>query len=45
MDGRSSVARQVLDTARAHGADTVFGLQGVHNLVFSLVVRHEQAAV
>ena len=51
MDDRSSVARQVLDTARAHGADTVFGLPGVHNLAFwdadpaPLVVRHEQAAV
>jgi thiamine pyrophosphate-dependent acetolactate synthase large subunit-like protein len=46
-----NVARQVLDIAREHGADTVFGLPGVHNLAFwnadpaPLVVRHEQAAV
>lgn len=46
-----TVAGQVLDTARVHGAGTVFGLPGVHNLAFwnaepaPLVVRHEQAAV
>ena len=48
-----SVARQVLDTVALHGASTVFGLPGVHNLAFwrapdrptPMVVRHEQAAV
>jgi acetolactate synthase-1/2/3 large subunit len=47
-----TVARQVLGTAALHGATTVFGLPGVHNLAFwrgagptPLVVRHEQAAV
>jgi thiamine pyrophosphate-dependent acetolactate synthase large subunit-like protein len=45
------VARQLLDTVRSHGATTVFGLPGVHNLAFwrtdrtPVVVRHEQAAV
>src|SRR5687767_12274302 len=46
-----TVAGLVLDTLRAHGADTVFGLPGVHNLPFwsgtatdPLVVRHEQTA-
>ncbi len=49
---KSTVARQVLDTMAQHGATTVFGLPGVHNLAFwrgggpgPLVVRHEQAAV
>ncbi|GAA2548008.1 thiamine pyrophosphate-binding protein [Pseudonocardia hydrocarbonoxydans] len=51
MDERATVAGQVLDVARGHGAGTVFGLPGVHNLAFwnagaaPLVVRHEQAAV
>lgn len=47
-----TVARQVLDAAARHGATTVFGLPGVHNLAFwrddgptPVVVRHEQAAV
>jgi acetolactate synthase-1/2/3 large subunit len=47
-----SVARSVLDAVAVHGASTVFGLPGVHNLAFwkgagktPLVVRHEQAAV
>jgi thiamine pyrophosphate-dependent acetolactate synthase large subunit-like protein len=46
-----SVARSVLDAVAQHGATTVFGLPGVHNLAFwrgdrtPLVVRHEQAAV
>lgn len=47
-----SVARSVLDAVAEHGATTVFGLPGVHNLAFwkgegrtPLVVRHEQAAV
>lgn len=46
------VARAVLDAAAEHGATTVFGLPGVHNLAFwkdvprpPMVVRHEQAAV
>jgi acetolactate synthase I/II/III large subunit len=47
------VAEQVLDVLALHGARTVFGLPGVHNLAFwratgrptPLVVRHEQAAV
>ena len=46
------MAQQILDTAAAHGARTVFGLPGVHNLAFwrgagrtPLVVRHEQTAV
>jgi acetolactate synthase-1/2/3 large subunit len=46
-----SVAALVLDTLRTQGADTVFGLPGVHNLPFwsgaptdPLVVRHEQTA-
>ncbi|MBW0114630.1 thiamine pyrophosphate-binding protein [Pseudonocardia abyssalis] len=47
----TTVAGQVLDVARRHGADTVFGLPGVHNLAFwnagtaPVVVRHEQTAV
>ncbi len=48
----TTVAQQVLATAARHGATTVFGLPGVHNLGFwrgagptPLVVRHEQAAV
>ncbi|MFC5994956.1 thiamine pyrophosphate-binding protein [Pseudonocardia hispaniensis] len=48
----ATVARQLLDTMRRHGARTVFGLPGVHNLEFwrdptgaPVVVRHEQAAV
>ncbi|MCW2717129.1 thiamine pyrophosphate-binding protein [Pseudonocardia sp.] len=48
----ASVARSVLDAVAVHGATTVFGLPGVHNLAFwkdvpqaPLVVRHEQAAV
>ncbi len=47
-----SVARSVLDAVAVHGASTVFGLPGVHNLEFwkgagktPLVVRHEQSAV
>ena len=47
-----SVARSILDAVAVHGATTVFGLPGVHNLAFwkvpegaPLVVRHEQAAV
>ncbi|HXV93372.1 MAG TPA: thiamine pyrophosphate-binding protein, partial [Pseudonocardia sp.] len=46
----TTVARQVLDVLRAHGASVVFGLPGVHNLAFwnvpepPVVVRHEQAA-
>jgi acetolactate synthase I/II/III large subunit len=45
------VAEQVLDVVARHGARTVFGLPGVHNLAFwraarsPVVVRHEQAAV
>jgi acetolactate synthase-1/2/3 large subunit len=46
------VAQSVLDAVAVHGATTVFGLPGVHNLAFwngagrtPLVVRHEQAAV
>jgi thiamine pyrophosphate-dependent acetolactate synthase large subunit-like protein len=47
------VAEQVLETVARHGARTVFGLPGVHNLAFwraggcptPVVVRHEQAAV
>jgi thiamine pyrophosphate-dependent acetolactate synthase large subunit-like protein len=47
------VAEQVLDVVALHGARTVFGLPGVHNLAFwragedraPVVVRHEQAAV
>ncbi|NMH90282.1 thiamine pyrophosphate-binding protein [Pseudonocardia bannensis] len=46
------MAGQVLDALAAHGASTVFGLPGVHNLAFwhepervPVVVRHEQAAV
>ncbi|GEL20138.1 acetolactate synthase I/II/III large subunit [Pseudonocardia asaccharolytica DSM 44247 = NBRC 16224] len=46
------MARQLLDAMRRHGARTVFGLPGVHNLAFwrdpgdaPVVVRHEQAAV
>ena len=47
-----SVARSIVDAVAVHGATTVFGLPGVHNLAFwkvpegaPLVVRHEQAAV
>ncbi|HEY0813270.1 MAG TPA: thiamine pyrophosphate-binding protein [Pseudonocardia sp.] len=47
-----TVARSIIDAAALHGATTVFGLPGVHNLAFwraperaPLVVRHEQAAV
>ena len=47
-----SVARSIIDAVAVHGATTVFGLPGVHNLAFwkvpegaPLVVRHEQAAV
>lgn len=47
-----SVARAIVDAVAVHGATTVFGLPGVHNLAFwkapeaaPLVVRHEQAAV
>lgn len=46
-----SVAQSILDGLALHGASTVFGLPGVHNLAFwradpaPLVVRHEQAAV
>lgn len=47
-----TVAGQVLGTMALHGATTVFGLPGVHNLAFwrgagpiPMVVRHEQAAV
>jgi acetolactate synthase I/II/III large subunit len=47
-----SVAQSVLDAVALHGATTVFGLPGVHNLAFwrepdhaPMVVRHEQAAV
>ncbi|MBA3905523.1 MAG: hypothetical protein H0X35_02380, partial [Pseudonocardiales bacterium] len=50
--GVSSVARSIIDAAALHGATTVFGLPGVHNLAFwrtperaPAVVRHEQAAV
>jgi thiamine pyrophosphate-dependent acetolactate synthase large subunit-like protein len=47
------VAEQVLEVVARHGARTVFGLPGVHNLAFwravehptPVVVRHEQAAV
>jgi thiamine pyrophosphate-dependent acetolactate synthase large subunit-like protein len=46
------VAAQILDVVAGHGATTVFGLPGVHNLAFwrgtgrtPLVVRHEQTAV
>ncbi|NMH95783.1 thiamine pyrophosphate-dependent enzyme [Pseudonocardia acidicola] len=46
------VAGQILDIVAAHGATTVFGLPGVHNLAFwrdpgraPVVVRHEQATV
>ncbi len=46
------VARAVLDAVAEHGATTVFGLPGVHNLAFwkgvprpPMVVRHEQATV
>src|SRR5258706_466472 len=49
--GVPSVARSIIDTAALHGATTVFGLPGVHNLAFwrtpdrtPVVVRHEQAA-
>jgi acetolactate synthase-1/2/3 large subunit len=43
----------VLEVVARHGARTVFGLPGVHNLAFwrtggqpaPVVVRHEQAAV
>ena len=51
-DPAQTVAGMVLDALRASGADTVFGLPGVHNLPFWLgtaadpvVVRHEQTAV
>jgi thiamine pyrophosphate-dependent acetolactate synthase large subunit-like protein len=47
-----SVARSIIEAVGVHGATTVFGLPGVHNLAFwkvpegaPLVVRHEQAAV
>ncbi|MCW0214239.1 MAG: thiamine pyrophosphate-binding protein [Pseudonocardia sp.] len=46
-----TVARQVLEVLAHHGATTVFGLPGVHNLAFwgadpaPVVVRHEQTAV
>ena len=46
-----SVARSIVDAVALHGATTVFGLPGVHNLAFwrdpehaPMVVRHEQAA-
>jgi thiamine pyrophosphate-dependent acetolactate synthase large subunit-like protein len=46
------VARVVLEAVAEHGATTVFGLPGVHNLAFwrdvprpPMVVRHEQATV
>ena len=45
-----SVAQAIVDGMAEHGATTVFGLPGVHNLAFwtttrpPLVVRHEQAA-
>ncbi|HZG89603.1 MAG TPA: thiamine pyrophosphate-binding protein [Pseudonocardia sp.] len=52
-DGARLVATQVLEAVARHGAHTVFGLPGVHNLAFwrspgphtPVVVRHEQAAV
>ena len=47
-----SVARSIVEAVAVHGATTVFGLPGVHNLAFwkvpegaPTVVRHEQAAV
>ncbi len=50
--GVVSVARSIVDAVALHGATTVFGLPGVHNLAFwrsadraPMVVRHEQAAV
>ncbi len=52
LDPGRTVAQLVLDEVRAHGAETVFGLPGVHNLPFwfgvaadPVVVRHEQTAV
>jgi acetolactate synthase-1/2/3 large subunit len=46
------VARSIVEAVAVHGATTVFGLPGVHNLAFwkvpdgaPTVVRHEQAAV
>ncbi len=46
------MAQQILDVVAGHGATSVFGLPGVHNLAFwrgggptPMVVRHEQTAV
>jgi thiamine pyrophosphate-dependent acetolactate synthase large subunit-like protein len=47
----TSVAQSIMEAVARHGATTVFGLPGVHNLAFwkgprtPLVVRHEQTAV